>query len=308
VIATAFSKLRENLELSDTLNGLIEQRHKAVRSNIENLDGSLSTKLIGSLQRKTRIHPRPGDKFDIDILVEMGQFDHWRFDGQGVTAKAALQHLEGVVNESKRYSAMRPRVDAPTVTYDYEDTMKVELVPAYANNIGHDPSGHQLYPVGRGYWVAKEHGWEFADYDEDAKTLSRLNAECNGLLIPTIKIIRAIRREYFPQMSPFHVDVMAAHVVPLYMSLNKKFGIESTYPQLVRDFFSGASDRLGRQIVMPGGLGTSLSLTEAERVATASVFDTLKRYAEWALTLAPDKQLESWRKVFGSLIPQDIYA
>lgn len=308
MVHTAFSKLRENLELGDTLSGLVEQRHTAIRSALKNIDPSLESKLLGSLQRKTRIHPRKGDKFDIDILAVMGAFNVWLLDGSGVTAVAALQRADNILNESKRYSAMGPRIDAPTVTFDYEDSMKVEIVPAYVNNIGHDAAG-KLYPVGRGYWVAKVHGWEFADYDEDAKTLSRLNAECDQVLVPTIKMLRAVRREFFSEMIPFHVEIIAAHVLPVAIAINTRYGVENTYPQLLRDFFASASAYLDAAYTMPGGLGTPIILDVKDRENVRHAFDVLKRYCEATLADAdPAKQVEGWRTLFPSLIPQDVYA
>ena len=70
-----FSKLKQNLEPNPSFDQTIQTRHAAVRSALENKGAAIKdTKLIGSLQRKTRIQPRIGEKFDIDILVVLGKF------------------------------------------------------------------------------------------------------------------------------------------------------------------------------------------------------------------------------------------
>jgi hypothetical protein len=65
-----FVKMKQNLELNPSFDETIQVRHNAIRSSLENNGVAVrDTKLIGSLQRKTRIQPREGDEFDIDILV-----------------------------------------------------------------------------------------------------------------------------------------------------------------------------------------------------------------------------------------------
>ena len=60
-----FLKLKENLELSPSFDQIVQVRHSAVRSALENKAAAIrDTKLIGSLQRKTRIQPRQGEQFD----------------------------------------------------------------------------------------------------------------------------------------------------------------------------------------------------------------------------------------------------
>src|SRR6267143_4459540 len=131
-----FDKFRSNLELNQSFQQKVAARHAAVRSAVENIGADIKeTNLIGSLQRRTRIQPRPEDSFDIDILIVLGQFDHWVPSG-GITSGQALDYVLGSVKESDRYSAKRPTSDAPTISLTFEDDTKVELVPAYVDNIG----------------------------------------------------------------------------------------------------------------------------------------------------------------------------
>ena len=83
MISGSFLKLKSNLELNKTFDEIIQQRHNAVRSVLENNLSNIETKLIGSLQRKTRIQPRPEDGFDIDILVILDESQEFNPTFQG---------------------------------------------------------------------------------------------------------------------------------------------------------------------------------------------------------------------------------
>lgn len=148
MLSEGFEKLKSNLELNDSFESVIETHHKAVRSVIKNAAPGINSKLIGSLQRHTRIQPREGDKFDIDILVELGSFYGWV--SQGITTHDALNKLGEYVSQSPRYQSMGPYTDAPTISFNYQDGVKVELVPAYRDWIGTHNDGQPCPPKGRG--------------------------------------------------------------------------------------------------------------------------------------------------------------
>src|SRR3989338_2265095 len=102
MVHEAFQKFKSNLELNDTFDDIIQRRHNAVRSVIENNGSGVETKLIGSLQRQTRIQPKEGDIFDIDILVVLGSFYNWLPAGSigGVTPQAAMAQLNDIIGAS----------------------------------------------------------------------------------------------------------------------------------------------------------------------------------------------------------------
>src|SRR4051812_5093112 len=97
----AFNRLKSNLELSESFQEKISQHHNAVRSVIHNTIPNAETKLIGSLARRTRIQPRESDTFDIDILVELGEFASW--SANGVWPWQALQAVHTAVAGTDRY-------------------------------------------------------------------------------------------------------------------------------------------------------------------------------------------------------------
>jgi len=152
IVNQAFEVLRSRLELTKTLQDKVTSHHTAVREWLGTNKLTDETKLIGSLQRKTRIQPRAGkDIFDIDILVILGKFTSWRQDG--ISPTHALNMVEAVLSENETYEKMGPETDSPAIVVEYTDKTKIELVPAYLDGIGRGPNGIPTPPAGRGYWV-----------------------------------------------------------------------------------------------------------------------------------------------------------
>lgn len=139
----AFSTLKSRLELAALFDEKIQARHTAVRSAVQHIEPGITTKLIGSLARKTRIQPRPEDIFDIDILIVRSKFTRWVSSG-GLTADQAINSMLNVVQQIERYAAKNPSPDKPTISISYEDKTKVEIVPAYIDNIGQSSNGTYL--------------------------------------------------------------------------------------------------------------------------------------------------------------------
>ncbi len=97
-VAQAFNLFKSKLELSQSSQEEVTIHHSAIREWLESYDSNIKTKLIGSLQRKTRIQPRPEDIFDIDILVILGSFNRWVPSG-GITPDDVLSKVEDIVSE-----------------------------------------------------------------------------------------------------------------------------------------------------------------------------------------------------------------
>lgn len=308
MISEAFQKFRTNLELGDTFDALIQQRHNAVRSVIENNTGTVNTKLIGSLQRKTRIQPKQDGIFDIDILVVLGSFYDWLPTGVpgGVMPADAMQTLHDVVTESDRYGSMGPHQDQPTISFEYSDNTKVELVPAYIDQIGQSANGITHTPKGRAYWIPKNGQWVLADYDYDAAHITSANDKSDGNLIPVIKMLKAIKREHFPAMDSFHLELVAADIVPAMVALRKSKSLPLSYPLLVTDFFQFAKDYLGNQIKVPGSHTPHYSMDAVTCGAVSAKFDEIENFCINALNKSETEQMKDWRELFGEAFPTRI--
>jgi hypothetical protein len=302
-----FVTLKANLEPTQTLAGLIQQRHNAVRSLVQNRNPKvIDTKLIGSVRRKTRIQPRPEDKFDIDILVVMGSFYTWLPLGApaGVTPQQALNDLHQTITESNRYGSLSSHQAPPTIAMTYADKATVEFVPAYIDRIGASANGITHTPVGRAYWVPKDNRWELADYDYEADYISAQNEASGGWLIPTIKMVKAIKRSYFPAMKSFHLDILATALVPAFVKVRNQLGQGISYPELLADFFGYAPQFLSSSVTIPGSHSPAIPVTQEEINALTQTFGTIKQYID-ALNAAPQesKKIEGWKLLFGDPFP-----
>lgn len=303
-----FQKLRTNLELNDTFKNIVQVRHAAVRSVIgNNLPSITDTKLIGSLQRQTRIQPRPNDEFDIDILVILGDFSNWAYDGRGISAGQALQTIYGSAQQSDRYSTKNPQQDAPAVSLDFADRIKVELVPAYIDNVGIGPSGEPVASKGRGYWIPKNGRWEHADYDFEADYISQLNTASDGWLVPTIKMLKAIRREYFPALRSFPMEILAAQVIPTVVGVRKSRGQQISWPILLEDFFGIAKSTLGTPLKIPASNSPAVTLDPVSIQTIQHAFGVIERHIQVVNQATTDTAgVEGWRQLFGDAFPTRI--
>jgi hypothetical protein len=305
MIDDTFQKLKFNLELTPNFSGIVSQRHKAVRSVIENERLSINTKLIGSLSRQTRIQPRPGDQFDIDILAVLGSFDRWVPSGTGTTTQMAMNMVHEAVASADRYAKMNPEQDHPTVTFDYANNVKIELVPAYLDNIGHSSDGSQHAPKGRAYWIpARNAKWELADYDYGADYISGKNQACNGLLIPTVKMLKAAKRWHFPAMKSYHLEVIATDLVPRIIEDCGQKSLTPTYPLLVANCLYLLEVQLEKTWQISGSLSPPFTIDPSTRAAIGPKVTWLGEQAKRAHLAGTDRDKhEVWKTIFGEVLP-----
>jgi hypothetical protein len=302
-----FLKLKANLELDPTFAKSISTRHTAIRTYLQNNHSSFKdSKLIGSVGRKTRISPGSGKKFDIDILIIVGEFYSWVSSG-GVTPQAALDQMHATVNSSARYGEMNPFQDAPTVTMTYADEIRAQPVPAYIDMIGRDPLGNELGSVGRGYWVVKNGTWQMADYDHEADYISKQNNASLGFLIPAIKMLKALKQRYFPELDSFPLEILAANNIPLSVIVKKANNTPLFYRDLLQEFFADTPAQLSSPIKVPGSKSAPIIL-DADKVQRLSkTFVTLANYIS-AINVTPQqgKKVEMWRELFPDHFPATV--
>lgn len=302
-----FEKLKSNLELNPSFDDIVKTRHTAIRGVIENKNPEIKkTQLIGSLQRKTRIQPRPDDIFDIDVLVVMGSFHSWLpvGDPTGITPDKAIQSLHSTVTSSDRYATKNPQKDAPTVTLTFDNSPKVELVPAYIDMIGHSVDGKQHSPVGRGYWVPKKGKWELADYDYEADYMSQQNTLSKGWLVPIVKMLKAIKRIHFQDLGSFPLEIIAAQVIPIAVSIRENTNQEISYSTLIGDFFIMGKDHLNTALQIPG---SNSSVITHDPFIASLLFNKFNEIQNYVLSIPRlgtiNDKIMAWRVVFGDMFP-----
>jgi hypothetical protein len=305
-----FEKLKQNLELSPSFEQIVQTRHAAVRSAIANRGAEIKeTKLIGSLQRKTRIQPRQTDQFDIDIVIVLGEFHSWLpvGDPNGITPERALNYVHGSVQGSDRYSSKNPQRDAPTIALQFADEVKVELVPAYVDMIGQNSTGTTHSPKGRGYWIPKNGRWELADYDFEAAHVTEKNLASEGYLVPTIKMLKSIKRLHFPYLGSFPLEVLAAQAIPSIVAYQRQNNQTITYPDLIRLFFVLGKDWVGTPIKIVGSNSTAVNLDPATAQSLRTMFDNVIAHIQGIERMSNQAgKISAWKQLFGEAFPTTV--
>ncbi len=294
-ITQAFNEFKSKLELGQSFQEAISTHHNAVREWIESHNSDIKTKLIGSLQRKTRIQPRSKDPFDIDILVIFGEFRSQSPDG--ISPESALNNLENIIRQHGTYRKLGPETDSPTIVFEYKDMVKVELVPAWKDFI--------CQPKGRGYRIPKRSRWVSVDYDYDAEYISEANNNSNGYLIPTIKMLKAAKRNLFSEMKSYHLEVLATNTIPKIISYYKSEGFQISYPSLVFSFFLLAKDDISKSSKIPGSKSPPPDkyMSMEEKSKFSDQFIKIAEYCKGLISMEGNSSIEKWRELFGEPFP-----
>jgi hypothetical protein len=307
MIEDTFFTLKSNLELTQTFQETISRSYNAVKSVIErNLPASRVIQ-IGSVGRMTRIQPKPAANttFDIDMLVVLGEFGRWLPAGQGITKEIAMDSVQNAVEKAQRYSKKNPEQDHPTVTFAYENGVTIELVPAYVDNIGAMPNnGYEYTPKGRAFWVPSRTGWQIADYEYEASEITKANAACNGKLIPVIKMLKAAKREHFPTMKSFHLEVIAMNVVAGTIKEIEDRGLTATYPLIVAYVLFRLRHYVVRTWGIPGSLSPQFQIDAAAQAEFNGKADWIEAQMNAAVDAKTDREKHNvWKAIFNDWMP-----
>lgn len=301
----AFDEVLRRLELNQTRIDLASQRYAAVKGQIESALPGKKVKQIGSFQKQTKIRPvSDGDKWDIDIAVCFGDVTRYAAQGDGITPKRSLEIVRGALRSNEIYKVMDPSPDAPVVALEYYDGFKIELVPCYRELTG-------LYPRPAGpvpYIVPTSDGrWVPADYDYDAAHVSGLNqGAAAGHLIPMIKLFKGFVRSHALPLRSYHVEALAAKLVPQSVALRRLAGIPIDYHRLFAHLLEHSVDLLVADLKIgesyTGKVDSGLSpgqLVDAKARLTKCA-ELAKRINE--LPAATDV-VGYWRELYGDPFP-----
>ncbi len=218
---------------------------------------------------------------------------------------SSIKKINEVISQNQTYNSMKPETDSPTVCFCYKDNVKVELVPAYKDFIGQDNKGRSTLPIGRGYWIPRKGQWSMADYDYDAQYITEVNEKCDGYLIPVIKILKVLKRKYFPKMKSYHLEVLSSEVIPDAIKIIKSYRDEISYPILIYWFFYLAKDCLFDNMVMKGSNSDSSGQYENENTLM-QLKDDFNQVYEVISGMARANYLDKiscWNIMFGSPFP-----
>lgn len=231
----------------------------------------------------------------------LGRFTTWYPSG-GSTAEAAVQEAKAMLASTVGDLGIRTDRSA---AYFQIDGLRIRLTPAYLDDVGISPSGEITLPMGRGYWVPDAKTWKMVDPEGDAQAIARANSEAEGRLLPAIKLLKAAHRHGFPEMHSFHLEVLAAHIVPevVRMSIARRMPLPMSL--LMHLFFRGAQSRVLQKAELPDSktAPADLGLPAERRASLSQKFARLAQMTEESFVLGHSDAADVWRGVFGDLFP-----
>ncbi|MDV7341801.1 CBASS oligonucleotide cyclase [Terasakiella sp. A23] len=172
------------------------------------------------------------------------------------------------------------------VTVRYNDGMEIQLVPAVKQD--------------QGIKVQSWNGdrWSRINPDGFQKALTARNADCNGKLVPTIKLAKAINATLpeKSQLSGYHMEALGIAAFRDYQG-PKTLGrmVPHFFDQISKRVVNPVRDSSGQSVHVDSYLGASNS---SERKAVSHVFDRLSKRMKNATLSGSEAQ---WRSLFDDL-------
>lgn len=267
-----FSKLlsrfnsRNTQEVAENLQKIKDLLHDNIESTFDTLFG-------GSVAKHTYVDGIS----DIDsMLVIAGELS--KCDPQTIL-KTIAKALDNKLENVKQVTTGRV-----AITVSYLDGTEIQLVPTV------EKEGKLNVPA----W--ESNAWSTIDPNQFRKGLTKRNEECNGRLIPTIKLAKAVNTTL-----PESVRLTGYHIESLGVAAFREYSGEKTTVRMLPHFFKKASelvlspmaDRTGQSIHVDSHLGPANS--ESRQVLS----HTLARIHKRMVNASAAKSRDRWMEIMG---------
>jgi hypothetical protein len=255
---------------------LVRERLDTLKAALgEEIEGSFDQFFGGSVAKHTYV-----DGFsDIDSLVLINDTEL-----EGGKPRVVLQKMARILR-----SKLSPDVEIShgrmALTIKYNDGMVVQVLPAL------EMSGNQL----RVPSFIKP-GWAKIDPVAFQKALTKRNEQCAGKLVPTIKLAKAIVRQFPPAqtLSGYHIESLAIAAFRGYTSEKTTRAMLPVFFERSRELIlSPIRDRSGQSVHVDAYLGPANS--EQRQIAS----HILGRIARRMRNATASASIDQWRALFG---------
>jgi hypothetical protein len=291
-VITAFEGFRGNLEITEFQESVISARQEKTRTALERKLTVRSSFLTGSYRRRTLIAPMRDADVDIIVVLDRG----YRRRGP----RAVLDLVKDALREEYRSSKISRNGQAVTISFS---DFTVDVVPAFAT--WWDSDVLDICNSGDGTWIR-------TNPKRHIEISGKVNQRTAGLLVPSVKMLKAWNRTAGRPLRGFHLEVLAWKVLdPGSLPAawwGPGLGLGSD-PENLSQFFAEAPARLRRKLRDPardeGDVGAYL--TGRARDDVISRLDTAASRCERAAQLLADGDIAGanivYRKVFGDAFP-----
>jgi len=152
--------------------------------------------------------------------------------------------------------------------------------------------------------VPKNGGWEHADYDFEADYITGMNKASDGWLVPSIKMLKAIRRLYFAALRSFPMEILAAQTIPFIVNFRKVRNEQISSPDLLELFFTLAKDALSTSLKIPASNSPAIELDVATVSGLKNTFGIIEQHIRQVNQERSDAaKIDGWRQLFGDSFP-----
>ena len=290
-VLKSFESFRSNLELTGLQGTVIAERQKDLRQVIGKELLVVDSFLTGSYRRNTLIAPL--SKADVDVMVVLDR------SLRKIGPANALNKVRQVLVSSFPTAQVSRNGQAITVTF--RDFL-IDVVPAFA----------VPWLAGSGWDICDSGGmsWLRTNPDRHSVRSTEVNDRTGGLLVPTVKMLKAWNRTASQPLRSFHLEALAWSVFDPGTLPYRLWGVQmATDPENVHAFFSQAPALLTRKLADPatgrGDLGSYLSASARKDVI--SKIGIARQRCELAESLAQVNDLSAanatYRDIFGSFFP-----
>lgn len=255
--------------------GLVQERLDEIKDEIsESLETSADLLFGGSVAKHTYVDGLS----DIDSLLILNDL--------GLEAKQPSVALVRVADIVRNVVPTTASVGAGqlAVTVEYNDGMQIQLLPAFRFRDGLKVPSFL------------RDGWSHISPEAFQKALSSRNAECNGKLIPTIKLAKAVigTLPEKQRLSGYHVESLAIAAFRDYSGTTTTAGMLPTFFERARDLvLRPIRDSSGQSVHVDGYLGEAGS---DQRIGASHV---LGRLAKRMRNASAHMSRDQWNAIFG---------
>lgn len=238
----------------------------------ESLDSSIDTLFGGSVAKHTYVDGIS----DIDSLLVFKE-------PEGQTPNKLIRKIENILREELGSSAVVTSGNM-AITVEYKDGPEIQLVPAVKDN--------SLIKVPE----STSNTWSSINPNNFNEILTRRNDECQGKLIPTLKLVKAINTNF-----PEQLKLTGYHIESLGVSAFRNYSGARTTSAMLPYFFKEASqlvlrpitDKTGQSVHVDGYLG---SINSEQRQA---ISHALTRLHMRMLNASAAHSQARWLNLFG---------
>jgi Second Messenger Oligonucleotide or Dinucleotide Synthetase domain len=292
-VTSAFADFHANLEITGLQESLVAARQAKVRAAVARDLTVLDSFLTGSYRRRTLIAPMRDA--DVDIMVVLDRA--YRRRGP----RAVLDLVKDTLRET--YPSSKVSRNGQAVTISFSD-FTVDVVPAFTP--WWESDSLDICNSGDDAWIR-------TNPRKHIEISSKINQRTGGLLVPTVKMLKAWNRTAGRPLRSFHLETLAWKILDPGWFLTAWWGPGvgmGSDPENISKFFAGAQDHLRRKLPDPardeGDVGSYLA-DRAREDAISKLATAVSRCARAGQLLADGDEAGAnthYRRVFGDAFPR----